>query len=146
MQLPDIIAQLPHVNASLNGLATLFLFAGYVAIRKRKERLHKVCMGAAFVTSMLFLVCYLLYHFHVPSKKFPTTAPVVIRYTYYGILLSHVLLAIFVPFLAISAIYYGWRDNRKAHRGVVLYAFPIWVYVSVTGVVVYLMLYQFFPG
>jgi uncharacterized membrane protein YozB (DUF420 family) len=89
----------------------------------------------------------LIYHFNVPSKKFPTdteVAPLAARYTYYAILLSHVVLAVSVPFLAIASIYYGLKDNRAAHRRVVAWSWPIWLYVSVTGIIVYLMLYQIY--
>jgi putative membrane protein len=144
MALSEIVLRLPHLNAGLNLLATFLLLGGYVQIRRGHERAHKLCMLAAFVTSVLFLGSYLTYHYHVPSKKFPLAAPDHIRFLYYGILLSHVILAIFVPFLAITAIFHGLRNNRSAHRKVVRFAFPIWMYVSVTGVVVYLMLYQIY--
>jgi uncharacterized membrane protein YozB (DUF420 family) len=104
-------------------------------------------MMATLMVSILFLGCYLVYHFNVPSKKFPTdtdVAPLAARYTYYVILLTHVLLAITVPFLAISSIYLGLKDYRAAHRRVVAWAWPIWLYVSVTGIIVYLMLYQIY--
>ena len=142
MTFSEIVTLLPHLNAVLNLMSTLWLIGGLVQIRQRNERAHKLCMLAAFLTSVLFLASYLTYHYHVPSKTFPTTAPDAIRYLYYGILLSHVILAVSVPFLAIAAIFYGWRNNRPAHRKVVRFAFPVWMYVSVTGVIVYIMLYQ----
>ncbi len=139
------INQLPHLNAILNGLASLLLLAGFFQIRRRNERAHSALMLAAFVTSIAFLISYLTYHFEVPSKKFPLTAPVGVRYFYYGLLLSHVVLAITVPFFAVAAIVLGLRQKRSAHRRVVRWGFPIWMYVSVTGVVVYVMLYQLYP-
>lgn len=142
-----MIELLPHVNVSLNGLATVLLVVGRILILLKKEKAHRNVMMATLVVSALFLCCYLVYHFNVPSKKFPTdteVAPLAARYTYYAILLSHVLLAVSVPFLAIASIYYGLKDNRAAHRRVVAWAWPVWLYVSVTGIIVYLMLYQIY--
>ncbi len=142
-----MIEYLPHINASLNTLATILLIAGFVLIKQRQEKLHKAAMLSAFATSCVFLACYLTYHFNVPSKKFPTdpeVAPAIARYVYYAILLTHVLLAMSVPFLAIAAIYAGWKDRRESHRRIVRWAWPIWLYVSITGIIVYLMLYQIF--
>ena len=139
---------LPHVNVTLNAIASLLLVLCFVLIRQRRERAHRNVMLATFAVSTLFLMSYLTYHFQVPSKKFPVdpeVAPAAARYFYYVLLASHVLLAMSVPFLAIAAIVLGLRDNRAAHRRVVRYAWPIWLYVSVTGVVVYLMLYQIYP-
>lgn len=142
-----MIELLPHVNVSLNGLATVLLVVGRILILQKKEKAHRNVMMATLVVSALFLCCYLVYHFNVPSKKFPTdteVAPLAARYTYYAILLSHVLLAVSVPFLAIASIYDGLKDNRAAHRRVVAWAWPVWLYVSVTGIIVYLMLYQIY--
>ena len=142
-----MIELLPHVNVSLNGLATVLLVVGRILILQKKEKAHRNVMMATLVVSALFLCCYLVYHFNVPSKKFPTdteVAPLAARYTYYAILLSHVLLAVSVPFLTIASIYYGLKDNRAAHRRVVAWAWPVWLYVSVTGIIVYLMLYQIY--
>ncbi|MGN6547591.1 MAG: DUF420 domain-containing protein [Aureliella sp.] len=142
-----MIQWLPHVNVSLNALASLLLILGFVLIKQRRERAHRNVMLATFVVSAVFLVCYLTYHFQVPSKKFPTdtsVAPVEARYFYYALLASHVILAMAVPFLAIAAIINGLKDRRARHRAIVRYAWPIWLYVSVTGVMVYLMLYQIY--
>lgn len=144
-----MIQWLPHVNVSLNALASLLLVLGLVLIKQRRERAHRNVMLATFAVSAVFLVCYLTYHFQVPSKKFPVDpeiAPVAARYFYYALLASHVILAMAVPFLAIAAIVQGLKDNRAAHRRIVRYAWPIWFYVSVTGVMVYLMLYQIYPS
>ena len=141
------IEALPHVNVCLNGTAAVLLLLGKVLIHKKQEKLHKLAMYAAFVVSAVFLSCYLTYHFNVPTKRFPTDesiAPAWARYTYYGILLSHVLLAISVPYYAIASIYYGITDQRAKHRKLVHWGWPIWFYVSVTGVIVYLMLYQIY--
>ena len=143
----EIVPYLPHVNASLNALATVLLVAGYVQIKRRQETAHKWTMLACFGVSVLFLACYLTYHFNIPggSKRFPSYPPVGIQYAYKGLLLTHVVLAALVPFLAIATIITGLRDSRLWHRRLAKFTFPIWLYVSVTGVIVYLLLYQLFP-
>ena len=143
----EIVPYLPHVNAALNSLATLLLLAGYVLIKRRQERLHTWTMLACFGVSVVFLACYLTYHFNIPggSKKFPSYPPPLVRFTYYGILLTHVVLAAAVPFLAVATIALGLADRRKGHVRLARWTFPIWLYVSVTGVIVYVMLYQLYP-
>ena len=144
----DLVNALPHVNASLNALATVLLVVGFVLIKRRQETAHKWTMLACFAVSVVFLLSYLTYHFHAGSVKFPTDesyVPTAIRYSYYAILLTHVVLAATVPFLAIATIYLGLADKRLAHRRLAKWTFPIWLYVSVTGVIVYLMLYQIYP-
>lgn len=135
---------LPHVNASLNALATVLLVIGYLLIKQRRERAHRWTMLACFGVSIAFLACYLVYHALAGSRKFPSTAPDLARYFYYAVLLSHVVLAAAVPVLAIVTIISGLRDRRKTHLKWAKITFPIWLYVSVTGVVVYVMLYQLF--
>jgi uncharacterized membrane protein YozB (DUF420 family) len=119
------------------------LVAGYVLIKQRREQAHKWTMLACFGVSCLFLGCYLVYHAQVGSVQFTHTGPA--RVVYFAILISHVVLAALVPFLAIATIYLGLRDRRAAHRRLAWWTFPIWLYVSITGVVVYLMLYQLYP-
>ena len=136
---------LPHINASLNGIATLLLILGFITIKAKKESLHKAAMLSCFGVSGVFLACYLVYHAMVGSKLFPVDQYPVGAYIYYPILLTHVLLAVAVPFLSVAAIYWGWKDQREKHRKVVKWAFPIWLYVSITGVVVYALLYWVFP-
>jgi putative membrane protein len=145
--LSDLVPYLPHVNASLNALATVLLLAGYAQIKRRQERGHQWTMLACFGVSVLFLACYLTYHFSIPggSRRFPQYPAAVVRYTYYGILLTHVILAAAVPFLAVATIWLGLADNRRWHVRLARWTFPIWLYVSVTGVLVYLMLYQLYP-
>jgi uncharacterized membrane protein YozB (DUF420 family) len=145
--LSGIVEILPHVNASLNALATVLLIVGYVQIKRRQELAHKWTMLACFGVSVVFLACYLTYHFNIPggSKRFPSYPPDVIRYGYYALLLTHVLLAAAVPFLAIITIWLGLADRRLAHRKLAWWTFPIWLYVSITGVIVYLLLYQLYP-
>ena len=143
----ELFLALPHVNASLNALATILLIAGYVLIKRKQEAAHKWLMLACFAVSIIFLSCYLAYHFNIPggSKRFPSYPPTIVRYSYYGILLSHVILAAAVPFLAVATIWLGLADLRRQHRRLAWWTFPIWLYVSVTGVIVYLMLYQLYP-
>ena len=143
----DYIPVLPHINAVLNGIATVLLIAGYVLIRLRREAAHRRTMLACFCVSVFFLACYLTYHANTAAvNRFPTYPPAAIRYCYYCILLTHIVLAGLVPLLAITSIYLGLRDHRTAHRRLSRWTFPIWLYVSLTGVIVYLMLYQFFPA
>lgn len=153
---------LVHLNASLNSLATVLLLAGLYLIKRGRVEAHKRAMLSAFAVSIAFLVCYVWYHLHVGRVEFTHPGPV--RYVYYAILLSHVLLAITVPFLATWQIYLGFRalgccapagdqagDRAKAaayrdkHCRWARVTFPIWLYVSVTGVVVYVMLYHLWP-
>jgi putative membrane protein len=144
----DLAHFLPHWNASLNALATVLLVAGLASIKSKREGLHKWTMVAAFATSILFLASYIYYHVVVKqgiSTPFPSYPPDWVRYTYYVILLSHILLAMAVPVLAIWSIVLGLRDRRAAHRRLSWFTLPIWLYVSVTGVVVYAMLYHAFP-
>lgn len=153
----DLENILPHVNAGLNFAATVLLVVGFVFIkraqrtsdkakRRQLEDAHKWTMLSCFAVSVIFLGCYLYYHLVVMvgmSKEFPKDTGVV-WYIYIVILASHVLLAATVPFLALGTIYFGLRDIRSAHRKLARWTFPIWLYVSVTGVVVYVMLYQIY--
>jgi putative membrane protein len=143
----SIVPLLPHVNASLNALATVLLVLGYVQIKRRQEEAHKWTMLACFGVSVVFLASYLAYHFNLEggSRPFPRDSPKPVRYTYYGILFTHVVLAAAVPFLASATIWLGMADRRQAHRRLARWTFPIWLYVSITGVIVYLMLYQLYP-
>lgn len=134
---------LPHVNASLNLLATVLLVVGYLLIRRRHESAHKWTMLACFGVSVLFLVSYLVYHAIAGSRKFPAEAAgMAVAIGYYILLASHVILAAVTPFVAIATIYFGLRDWRALHRRWAKITFPIWLYVSITGVLVYVMLYQ----
>jgi uncharacterized membrane protein YozB (DUF420 family) len=151
-----------HVNASLNAIATCLLVIGFVLIKKRRIEAHKRAMLSAFAVSIAFLGCYVWYHYHVKLVKF--TYPGVVKYVYYLILGTHVPLAMTVPFLAIAQIYLGYRAlgccrskgdpaeqlavataYRDKHLRLSRWTFPIWLYVSVTGVIVYVMLYHLWP-
>lgn len=147
----ELVQVLPHVNASLNLLATLLLVAGYVLIKQRKETAHKWTMLGCFAVSVIFLGSYLTYHYQLQAvlgshgRGFPDYPPQAIRIFYFGMLITHVVLAALVPFLAVATIYFGLRDNRPWHIALAKWTFPIWLYVSITGVLVYLMLYQIYP-
>jgi uncharacterized membrane protein YozB (DUF420 family) len=136
---------LPHLNASLNALATALLVWGYVLIRRRREDAHRRVMLCCFAVSVLFLTSYLVYHSQAGSVRFPDYPPALLRTFYRAILVSHILLAAVVPVLAMVTIYLGLSGRRHAHRRLARWTFPIWLYVSVTGVLVYLLLYQIFP-
>ncbi|MFK7736726.1 MAG: DUF420 domain-containing protein [Pirellulaceae bacterium] len=144
-----MIEYLPHINVSLNALATVLLLVGFVLIKRKQEQAHRKVMLATLAVSAVFLACYLVYHFNIEggSKKFPTdteVAPLAARYFYYALLLSHVLLAMAVPFLALGSVYLGLKGRREAHKRLSKWTWPIWFYVSITGVIVYLMLYQIY--
>ena len=136
---------LPAVNAVLNGSATVLLVLGYVLIKSGREVAHKWTMLAAFGVSCAFLVCYLIYHFGV-KLHVAFSGPAALRPVYLLILFSHIVLAMTVPVLAALTIYRGLRDQREKHRRIARWTFPIWLYVSITGVVIYLLLYQLYPG
>jgi len=140
------VGDLPAVNAALNALATVLLVAGYALIKGRRETAHKNTMLAAFGVSVAFLASYLTYHLTPGNamKKFGGPPPV--SYVYYAILISHIFLAAAVPFLALATIYLGFRDRRIAHRRLARWTFPIWLYVSITGVAIYVMLYHLYPA
>jgi len=135
------IHTLPAINATLNGTAAILLTTGYILIRRRAVDAHRKVMITAFAVSSLFLVCYLIYHSQVGSVHYPHTG--LIRTVYYTILITHTLLAATVPVLAIISLRRGLRGDFKRHRSIARWTLPIWLYVSVTGVIVYLMLYQF---
>ena len=144
MNLSAAVHWLPTVNAVLNTLATLLLAAGWVFIRRGNVRAHRAMMTAAFAVSTLFLACYLTYHYCVGHVPF--TGQGLVRPIYFMILLTHILLAVTVPVLAITMFVLAARGRFEAHRRLGRIALPIWLYVSVTGVIIYLMLYHFYPG
>lgn len=134
------IADLPALNATLNAIAATFLVTGYVLIRRGHVRQHRRAMIAAFATSTLFLISYLTYHAHAGSRPFPGQGP--IRAVYFAILITHSVLAAVVPVLALITLSLGLRARFDRHVVIARWTLPIWLYVSVTGVLVYLMLYQ----
>ncbi len=135
------IHTLPAVNAILNATAAVLLVTGYALIRQRRIQAHKRIMLTAFGVSIAFLVCYLIYHSQVGSVPYRKTGS--LRALYFTILITHTLLAASVPVLAIITLRRALRGDFKRHRQIARWTFPIWLYVSVTGVIVYLMLYQF---
>ena len=128
------------LNAILNALSALLLILGFAAIRRRDVETHRRYMLAAFTCSVIFLISYLVYHFRVGSVKFQGTG--FIRYVYFAILLTHTILAAMVPVLASMTLFRGLKERIPQHRKIARWTLPIWLYVSVTGVVVYLMLYH----
>jgi len=137
------VHDLPVVNATLNGLAGILLIIGFVLIRQRRIAAHQKVMWTAFIVSCAFLVCYLVYHYNVGSVKFDK--PGWVRTVYLWILGTHTILAAAVPFLAVITLTRGQRRAIVRHRAIAKWTLPIWLYVSVTGVVVYLLLYQVRP-
>lgn len=134
------VHDLPAVNATLNGTAAVLLIWGYTLIRRGRRQTHKKVMLTAFCVSILFLISYLIYHAQVGSVHFQKTGA--IRVVYFSILLTHTMLAAAVPVLAIVTLRRAWIEKFDGHRRIARWTLPIWLYVSVTGVVVYLMLYQ----
>jgi putative membrane protein len=150
----DFLANnLPHVTASLNAVATGLLLVGLIHIKHGRVRKHKNLMLMALVVSMVFLGFYLLHKvalyettgsFNKRFPRDPAIAPVAAQYTYFAILFTHLPLAILVPILTLRAVFLAMKGRIIAHKKLVRWAYPIWMYVSVTGVLVYLMLYQFY--
>ena len=136
------IADLPALNAVLNGTAAVFLTTGYVMIRQDRRALHKACMLAALVTSTAFLTSYVIYHAHVGSRPF--TGRGTVRVVYFAILLTHVVLAAAILPLALVTTARGLRSQFDRHKKIARWTLPVWLYVSVTGVVIYLMLYRLY--
>ncbi len=134
------LSQLPTLNAFLNGLSTLLLVFGFWLIRRGHRAAHRAVMLGAFTSSSLFLVSYLVYHAQVGSKRFPGTGA--LRTAYLTLLASHTILAATVPWLAIAVLVLALRGRFERHRKLARWALPIWLYVSITGVVIYWMLYR----
>lgn len=133
------LSDLPTLNATLNALAAVLLSVGWLFIRSGRIEAHRRCMIAAFVTSSLFLVSYVVYHAQVGSKPFPGTG--LLRTVYLAILTPHVVLAAAVLPLAILTLRRGLRRQDERHRRIARLTLPTWLFVSVTGVIVYVMLY-----
>lgn len=131
---------LPAFNASLNGAVTVLLVTGWLLIRRRRIAAHRACMIAAVALSAVFLTSYLVYHSQVGSVRFQGEGA--LRAVYFTILISHTFLAAAVPALAFITLVHALRRRFDRHRAIARWTLPIWLYVSVTGVVVYLMLYQ----
>jgi putative membrane protein len=134
------VADLPAVNATLNAIAAVLLVVGYCLIRMGRREQHRAVMLAAFATSVLFLISYVTYHAVAGSRPFTGHGPV--RLFYFLILITHVVLAAAIVPLALITLSRGLSGHYDRHRRIARWTLPIWLYVSVTGVVVYLMLYQ----
>jgi uncharacterized membrane protein YozB (DUF420 family) len=143
-----MLDQLPALNASLNAISTLMLLMGYRFIRAKRIPQHRAMMLSAFVMSILFLVCYLLHKWHLytttGSYNTSFTGQGIWRPVYFTLLITHVVLAATVPVLASITLFRGLTMRVERHRAIARITFPIWLYVSVTGVLVYFMLYQWF--
>jgi uncharacterized membrane protein YozB (DUF420 family) len=140
----DYISYLPHLNACLNGTSALLLFTGYSFIRRGNVVAHRACQTTALVVSLLFLASYLTYHYHHGATRFQGTG--IVRTIYFTILTSHTILAIVIVPLVILTFYRAFRRDFERHRRIARITLPLWLYVSVTGVIVYLMLYQIYPS
>ena len=138
------VSQLPALNAALNATSALLLIAGYLQIRALRVRQHRACMLSAFAVSILFLISYRAYHSRACSMRFAGQGWV--RPVYFAVLISHTLLAASVPRLAVLTRRLAGRREFVRHRRLARWTFPIWLYVSVTGVVVYVLLYQIYPA
>lgn len=130
----------PTLNALLNATSALLILLGYFFIRQRKTEAHKYSMVAALVTSTIFLASYLIYHFQHGSTRFTGTG--IIRTVYFTILITHTVLAAGVVPMILTAVYRAWKGQWERHKAIARWTLPIWLYVSVTGVIVYLMLYH----
>lgn len=134
----------PAVNAALNAMSAVLLVAGFFYIRQRRIAVHRAFMAAAFATSTLFLLSYLGYHYSVGATRFQGQGwP---RTIYLSILLSHTVLAVIILPMAITTLYRALRGQFDRHRGIARWTLPLWIYVSVTGVVIYAMLYHLYPS
>lgn len=134
---------LPAVNATLNGLSAVFLTIGYIFIRRGNQKAHRNCMVAALITSAIFLTCYLVYHFKAGRTVFPATHW--FRPYYLALLLSHTILAVVIVPLIAMTVSRAVKAKFELHKKISRWTWPIWMYVSITGVLVYLILYQIFP-
>ena len=135
---------LPHLNATLNATSGVLLIAGYFLIRQRKISAHLACMIAALISSVLFLVSYLIYHYHHGTTRFAGEG--FARPLYFIILFSHTVLAVVIVPLVILTLRRAMRREFGRHMRLARWTFPLWLYVSITGVIVYLMLYQLYPS
>ncbi len=140
----DFISYLPHINACLNGTSALLLMLGYVFIRSGNVAAHRSCQLGALSVSIVFLISYLTYHFNHGTTRFQGTGTV--RSIYFFILTSHTILAVVIVPLVIITFYRALRLDFVRHRKIARITLPLWLYVCVTGVIVYLMLYQIYPS
>ena len=135
---------LPKLNAFLNGSVAILLTTGYIFIRNKNIRAHRFCMLTAFIFSSSFLVSYIIYHFNATETKFGGTDEI-IRIIYFFILITHIVLASIIVPLTLLTLYRIWRNQVARHRKIAKWTLPIWLYVSATGVIVYLMISPYYP-
>jgi putative membrane protein len=138
------ISYLPHINACLNGTSAVLLFSGYLFIRSGNVAAHRTCQVSALVVSILFLTSYLTYHFNHGTTRFQGTG--LARPIYFTVLTSHTILAVVIVPLVALTFYRAFRGDFTRHRRIARITLPLWLYVSITGVIVYLMLYQIYPS
>jgi putative membrane protein len=141
--MPEYIPYLPHVNACLNATSAVLLIVGYRFIRKLRVDAHRKCQVAAFLTSTLFLISYLTYHYYHGDTRFLGQG--IVRPFYFTVLISHVILAVVIVPLILITLYRAARGDFIRHKRIARWTLPLWLYVSVTGVIVYLMLYHIYP-
>jgi len=140
----DYVSYLPHVNACLNGTSAILLFTGYTFIRSRNVAAHRACQLAALGVSLLFLASYVTYHYNHGATRFQGAG--IVRPIYFTILTTHTILAIVIVPLVILTFYRALRNDFARHRRIARITLPLWLYVCVSGVIVYLMLYQIYPA
>lgn len=143
LYLGDWTKSLSHVIGAINTLTTLVLISGLIFIKRKQINYHRLAMTIAFLLGGLFLICYVIYHVSNPANKFSGEGTV--RYVYFFLLITHIGFSLIVLPLVLRAMFYALTNQFVRHKRVVRYAYPIWLYVSATGVVVYLLLYQLFP-
>lgn len=137
------LSDLPAVNACLNSASTVLLTLGYIYIKQGKKDSHRNCMIGALITSALFLTCYLIYHYNAGRTTFRD--PDWFRPIYLLILLTHTILAVAIVPMVLTTVFFAIRQRWEAHKRIARWTWPIWMYVSVTGVLIYFLLYQIFP-
>jgi uncharacterized membrane protein YozB (DUF420 family) len=142
IHVPPQYAMFPAIDATMNGISAVLLFTGWTFIKRGRMAAHRACMLAAVASSSIFLGCYLYYHFHVGSVRFQGQG--VWRPIYFTILISHVTLAVVIVPMVIITLSRALRERFDRHRAIAIWTFPLWMYVSVTGVIVYVMLYHLF--
>jgi putative membrane protein len=140
----EYLSYLPHLNACLNGTSAILLFSGYRFIKARNVVAHRACQIGALIVSILFLASYLTYHYNHGTTRFQGTG--LARPIYFTILTSHTILAVVIVPLVALTFYRAFRQDFVRHRRIARITLPLWLYVSITGVIVYLMLYQIYPS
>ena len=144
IHLPGDFSYLPHIYAPVNGLVAILLISAIIAVKKKKINLHKRLIQTAIFLSIIFLIMYILYHGTTKETMFPAKG--IIKDMYYFILSTHILLSVITIPLVLRAYYYAHNKNFKKHKKIAKFAFPLWLYVAITGVLVYLMISPYYPG